>query len=68
MWFWCGEWVLEGLFGERNVVWLLIILIKGFKIFWFLNLEVEIFWIGVDDFEGGGVLLGVGVCIECDWS
>lgn len=68
LWLWWGDCVFEGLFGDRNVVCLLIIFIKGFKIFWFLNFEVEIFFIGVEDFDGGGVLLGVGVWSECDWS
>lgn len=69
LWFLCGEWILcRGLLGERKVVWLLIILIKGFKIFFFLNLDVDIFLMGVEEFEVGGVLFGVGVLIDLDWS
>lgn len=64
----CGERVLEGSLGERNVACPSTTFTKGFKIPLPSNSEAEIFRTGVEVPEAGGVPLGVGVRTERDWS
>ena len=60
--------VLCGSFGVRKVACPSTTLTKGFKIPLPSNSDADIFRTGVEEPEGGGVPVGVGLLTERDWS